>query len=79
LLAEELSVADRKLDRLGQQEALAGGIAAFEAVKDLLEEDTFMGGVLIEQDKSAVGFEDGVEAANDTDVAQRHGEQRQRR
>ena len=39
----------------------------FEAVEHLLEEDALVGGVLVEQDQAAVGFEDNVEFTDDAD------------
>jgi len=44
----------------------------------LLEEDAFVGGVLVEQDKPPVGLQDDVKASDDADQTQRDLEERGR-
>ena len=50
-------------------------MTGFEALEHLLEEDAFMGRVLVEQHESAFRFEQHVQPADDADDAQRALEQ----
>ena len=41
----------------------------FDAVEHLFEENAFVGGVLIEENEAAIGFENDVELADDAEDA----------
>lgn len=76
VFAEEGGVAGGEFEGFREEQALGGGLVVlFDAVEHLLVEDAFVGGVLIEEDKAAVGFEDHVESADDADQAEGEGEE----
>lgn len=72
---EELCVARGDLDGFGQEQSLGGGGFLFETVEHLFVEDTFVGGVLIHEDQTAVGFEEHIEIGNDANEPKRGGKQ----
>ena len=76
LAAEEIRIAGGQFHSFGKKDALGGGGGVlFEAAHHLLEENAFVGGVLVEENEAPVGFENDVEAANDADKAQRDVQQ----
>ena len=74
--ADKFRIAYREFHGLGQEESLGGRLLArLEPLEHLFEEDAFVGGVLVEQDQAALGFEQHVETAHDADDSQRALEQ----
>src|SRR2546423_5624748 len=59
MIAQEGGVASRQLDRFGQEEFLRIGLSIFlfETIEHLFEENALVGGMLIQQDQAAIGFE----------------------
>jgi hypothetical protein len=76
LLAKEIGVARGEFDGFRKEETLGRGFALFDAIEHLFEEDALMGGVLIEKNEAAIGFEHDVKFANDAEDAKRHFEER---
>lgn len=73
---DEVGVACGDFEGFGEEKSLGGSLGGFlEASEHLFEEDPFVGGVLVEEDQAAIGFEDDVESADDTDEAEGDGEE----
>ena len=79
LFAQELGVARREFDGLGQQQFLRGGGGiGFNAGHHLLEQNPFVGGMLIQQHQAAIRFEQHIQPADHADEPQRDVEQGRR-
>jgi len=80
LLAQKNRVPRRQFNGLGQQQLLRRrGAVCSSRFQHLLEQYPFVRGVLVEQDKSAVGFQHGIKFADDADEPERDVEERSRR
>ena len=74
--AHEFRIAHREFHGLRQEEPLRGRLmTGLEPLKHLLEENAFVGRMLVEQHEPAFGFEQHVEAAHNADDSQRPLEQ----
>ena len=76
LPAQETRVANGELNGLGQQQFLGRRLLIFfQPIQHLLKKNSLMRGVLIEQHQSAIGFQNDVKLADDSDQSQRHAKQ----
>lgn len=74
--ANEVGFPNGDFDGLGQEQALGGGLGGFfHTGEHLLEEDAFVGSVLVEEDQPAVRLQNNVEATDDADNPERDGEE----
>ena len=73
LLPQEIGIARRDLDCFRQKQFLRGRLGvAFETVEHLLEENPFVGGMLIQQDEATIRFEHDIKPPDDTHKPQRN-------
>jgi hypothetical protein len=71
LFTEKMGVAHGKFDGLREEQFLGGSVTVlFQTIEHLFEQNALMGGVLVEQDHAAIGFEDDVEFADDSHETQ---------
>ena len=71
-----MGVARRQLDCFRQEQPLRGGLAVLlETIEHLLEQNSLMRRVLIEQDEAAIRLEHNIEPADDADEPERHFQQ----
>ena len=74
--ADEVSIPDGDFDRFREEQALGGCLGGFlHPTEHLFEQDPFVGGMLVQEDEAAIGFEDDVEASDDAYDPERDGEE----
>ena len=66
VLPQPVGVARAELQRLRQEQFLAENLVGFEASAQFLEQDAFVGGVLIDEHQSARVFHQHVQAGSST-------------
>lgn len=65
---DEVGIPNGDFDGLGQKQALRGCLGGFfHPGKHLLEENTFVGSMLVQEDKAAIRLQNDVEPTDDTD------------